>query len=120
MGTEDMIERCQACLDTWGLGGSIQGISGDMWGRVIGDDGSCWRLHTGRIAKKDTEGVKWNWANTSEVSVDNLETAEKSDLLFIKGLGSAVRPGFSVVNSEYIAFHPHQCLPMYEIEYEMD
>jgi hypothetical protein len=71
--TDDMIERCQACLDTCG----------------------------------------------SEVSVDNLETAEKSDLLFVKGLGSAVRPGFSVVNSEYIAFHPHQCLPMYEIEYEM-
>jgi len=54
-----------------------------------------------------------------EVACDNLEVAEKSDLLFIKGLGSAVRPGFSVVNSEYIAFHPHQCLPKYEIEYEM-
>merc|ERR1711920_1075393 len=80
--TEDMIERCQACLDTRGLG-CIRGSSG---------------LASG----------------------DNLETAEKSDLLFVKGLGSAVRPGFSVVNSEYIAFHPHQCLPMYEIEYELE
>merc|ERR1711920_113956 len=118
--TGDMIERCQACLDTRGIGASIQGIAGDMWGRVIGELGSCWQLHSGRLARKDREGVQWNWAKTSEVSVDNLETAEKSDLLFVKGLGSAVRPGFSVVNSEYIAFHPHQCLPMYEIEYELE
>jgi len=49
------------------------------------------------------------------------EVAEKSDLLFVQGLGvSGVRPGFSVVNSEYIAFHPHQCLPKYEITYDMD
>jgi len=43
--------------------------------------------------------------------------AEKSDMLFIQGLGGRVRPGYSVVNSEYIAFHPHQCLPKYEITY---
>merc|ERR1712196_221620 len=55
----------------------------------------------------------------SIVGQDNFEVAEKSDLLFVKGLGSAVRPGFSVVNSEYIALHPHQCLPKYEIEYEL-
>jgi len=49
------------------------------------------------------------------------EVAEKSDLLFVQGLGvSGVRPGFSVVNSEYIAFHPHQCLPKYEITYDVD
>merc|ERR1712232_1451313 len=47
------------------------------------------------------------------------EVAEKSDLFFIQGLGFSHRPGFSVVNSEYIAFHPHQCLPKYEITYEM-
>jgi hypothetical protein len=47
------------------------------------------------------------------------ETAEKSDLMFVRGLGCGCRPGFSVVNSEYIAFHPHQCLPKYEITYEM-
>lgn len=46
-------------------------------------------------------------------------SGEKSDLLFVKGLGDECRPGFSVVNSEYIAFHPHQCLPKYEIEYEV-
>jgi len=49
------------------------------------------------------------------------EVAEKSDLLFVQGLGpSMVRQGYSVLNSEYIAFHPHQCLPKYEITYEMD
>jgi len=42
---------------------------------------------------------------------------QEKDLLFIKGLGSSCRPGFSVFNSEFIAFHPYQCLPRYEITY---
>merc|ERR1712187_707539 len=50
---------------------------------------------------------------------DVTEVAEKSDLLFVQGLGGECRSGFSVVNSEYIAFHPHQCLPKYEITYEI-
>lgn len=120
----EMIEPCRACKQksSWGVGASIQGNDGEMWGRVVGDVGHAWRLHTGRIAKKETEDTKWTWAAaaaTAEVASDNLEIAEKSDLLFVKGLGNSVRPGYSVVNSEYIAFHPHQCLPKYEIEYEI-
>lgn len=58
---------------------------------------------------------------TSAMSADSREgSAEKSDLLLVKGLGDKCRPGFSVVNSEIIAFHPHQCLPKYEIEYELN
>jgi len=53
------------------------------------------------------------------MDADKLEVADKSDLLFIKGLGNQVRRGFSVENSEYIAFHPYQCLPKYEIKYEL-
>jgi len=45
--------------------------------------------------------------------------AEKSDMMFVQGLGHKVRPGFSVFNSEYIAYHPHQCLPKYEITYDI-
>jgi len=45
--------------------------------------------------------------------------AEEHDLTFVKGLGSCCRSGFSVHNSEYISFHPYQCLPRYEIEYEL-
>lgn len=44
---------------------------------------------------------------------------EKSDMIFVQGLEGSVRPGYSVVNSEYIAYHPHQCLPKYEITYEL-
>eukprot|EP00931_Biecheleriopsis_adriatica_P033445 TRINITY_DN19409_c0_g3_i1.p1 TRINITY_DN19409_c0_g3~~TRINITY_DN19409_c0_g3_i1.p1 ORF type:complete len:1373 (-),score=316.79 TRINITY_DN19409_c0_g3_i1:99-4079(-) len=44
---------------------------------------------------------------------------EQHDLLFVKGLGSSSRPGVSVHNSEYISFHPYQCLPRYEIVYEI-
>lgn len=46
-------------------------------------------------------------------------SVEQHDLLFVKGLGCNCRPGFSVFNSEYIAFHPHQCLPRYQITYEV-
>jgi len=42
---------------------------------------------------------------------------QEKDLLFIKGLGSSSRPGYSVFNSEFISFHPYQCLPRYEITY---
>jgi len=45
--------------------------------------------------------------------------AEKCDLMFVQGLGCQSLPGFSVFNSEYIAYHPHQCLPKYEIVYEI-
>lgn len=45
-----------------GVGGTIQGVDGDVWGRVIGESSECWRLESGRIAKKITEGVRWNWA----------------------------------------------------------
>jgi len=44
---------------------------------------------------------------------------EQHDLLFVKGLGHECIPGLSVFNSEYIAFHPHQCLPRYQITYEI-
>lgn len=117
---DSWIETCHVCSVSSGVGATIQGTSGEHWGVVVADEGHCWRLSNGRIAKKDTEGRRWTWASAPEVSGDNLEVAEKSDLLFCKGLGSNSRPGSSVVNSEYIAFHPHQCLPKYEIVYEMD
>jgi len=121
---EDMdswIERCQPCNSpAFGLGAFIVGLDGNKWGRAIAEEDDCWRLHTGRIAKKQTEGSKWNWSAEGEISAEAIETAaEKSDLLYVKGLGSRTRVGYSVVNSEYIAFHPHQCLPLYEIEYEV-
>merc|ERR1711865_419031 len=54
---------------------------------------------------------------SADVAIDI--SAEKSDMIFVQGLEGRVRPGLSVVNSEYIAFHPHQCLPKYEITYEL-
>lgn len=118
---DTMIELCQPCERmSHGVGASIVSVDGERWGRVVGEERDCWRLHTGRIARKDTEGWKWVWSDEGEVPAEAMETsAEKSDLLFIKGLGCRTRPGFSVVNSEYIAFHPFQCLPLYEIEYEL-
>jgi len=118
---EEMIEPCKPCKRaSSGVGASIVSIHGEKWGRVVGEDYNCWRLHTGRIAKKETENVRWLWSQEGEVSAEAIETAaEKSDMLYVKGLGDRTKVGYSVVNSEYIAFHPYQCLPMYEIEYEV-
>jgi hypothetical protein len=119
---ENMIEPCKAApAAQHGVGACIVGADGAVWGRVVAEDYDCWRLHTGRIAKKCTEGDRWNWQAFEGCSAENREgTAEKSDLLFVKGLGDRFRRNYSVINSEYIAFHPHQCLPKYEIEYELD
>lgn len=115
---DDMIDVCQPCRAAEsGVGASIAGVDGSSWGRVVGEDDACWRLSSGRIAKKHTEGQRWNWCK-EEISVESV-APEKSDLMFVKGLGSRTRVGYSVVNSEYIAFHPHQCLPLYEIEYQL-
>jgi len=117
---DNMIEPCSAGRASHGVGASISGICGTIWGRVVAEERTCWRLHTGRIAKKDSEGVAWDWCETEEISADSrVGSAESSDLLFVKGLQDQYRMNFSVVNSEYIAFHPHQCLPKYEIEYEL-
>merc|ERR1712093_748143 len=39
----------------------IEGVNGELWGEAVEDEGHCWRLDSGRIAKKETEGTKWNW-----------------------------------------------------------
>mmetsp|Transcript_73827 Transcript_73827/g.213624 ORF Transcript_73827/g.213624 Transcript_73827/m.213624 type:complete len:387 (+) Transcript_73827:1169-2329(+) len=44
---------------------------------------------------------------------------DQKDILFVKGLRQGCRPGYSVFNSEYISFHPYQCLPLYEISYQI-
>merc|ERR1712139_624726 len=74
-----------------GIGANIAGLDGSSWGRVVGEDSDCWRLSSGRIAKKQTEGLRWNWVK-DEISVDAM-APEKSDLLFVKGLGDRTRVG---------------------------
>jgi hypothetical protein len=107
-----------------GIGATIRGVGGDIWGRVVREEPDVWCLESGRIAKKMTEGIRWEWDTADELKDTSGQTsieipAEKCDMIFVQGLEERVRPGFSVVNSEYIAYHPHQCLPKYEITYEL-
>merc|ERR1712166_1032168 len=78
---DEMIEPCKPCRGpSSGIGATIVGADGQRWGRVIGDEFACWRLHTGRMAKKQTEGERWSWSQEAEVSATAIETAaEKSD-----------------------------------------
>jgi len=57
-----------AAAPSSGIGASIQGVDGEMWGRVVADNGNCWQLESGRIAKKMTEGVRWNWTSASQTT----------------------------------------------------
>jgi len=36
--------------------------------QVVADEGHCWRLDNGRIAKKKTEGAVWIWVEEDAVS----------------------------------------------------
>jgi len=49
-----------------GVGAFIRGNDGRLWGKVVGDGGKVWKLESGRIAKKDTEGTKWYWRDAQE------------------------------------------------------
>merc|ERR1740121_3499833 len=64
---DQMIEPCAASRASYGVGASIAGLlDGSVWGRGVADEGDCWRLHSGLIAKKATEGYKWKWCVTEE------------------------------------------------------
>jgi len=71
------------------------------------------------LNKADMDGMVEPCCASSKAAKGGDVLAEKSDMLFVQGLGGMCRPGLSVFNSEYVAFHPHQCLPKYEITYEI-
>lgn len=60
-------ERRNVVLDAGGtaqgVGACIQGIDGELWGQVVGESSKVWELASGRVAKKETEGVRWQWAD---------------------------------------------------------
>lgn len=72
-----------------------------------------------RVWKGELEGMVEPLARDRPLLPKGGLSAEEHDLVFVKGLGSCCRSGVSVHNSEYISFHPYQCLPRYEIEYEL-
>lgn len=44
-----------------GVGACIRGLNGELWGRVTEEQDGVWLLESGRVAKKETQGVKWQW-----------------------------------------------------------
>ncbi|CAK0836236.1 unnamed protein product [Prorocentrum cordatum] len=51
----------EACRGPSGVGCYIRGAGGEVWGQVVADEAWAWRLDSGRIAKKKTEGDRWTW-----------------------------------------------------------
>lgn len=60
-----------------GVGACIVGSDWSSWGRVVADEGHCWRLESGRIAKKETEGVRWWWDDSCDDSQGTPQTTTK-------------------------------------------
>ena len=46
---------------TAGVGAHIYGMDGKHWGKVVAGEHSAWRLAGGRIAKRKTEEINWEW-----------------------------------------------------------
>merc|ERR1712039_418324 len=74
---EDMLDWLKKQLkdaptDEWshanGVGSTIRGKDGSIWGRVVADEGKHWKLEGGRIAKKATEGEKWDWDTVAKTA----------------------------------------------------
>merc|ERR1712107_215222 len=62
------------------MGASICGTNGELWGRVVAEEPTCWRLDSGRIAKKETEGYRWAWEQVSQKP----RTADVYSMLFCR------------------------------------
>ena len=41
------------------IGKEIVSLTGESWSRIVADQGKVWKLSNGRIAKKNTEYLKW-------------------------------------------------------------
>ncbi|CAK9095801.1 unnamed protein product [Durusdinium trenchii] len=55
---------------SFGVGSVIYGVDGTKWGTVVAAEGGVWKLDSGRIAKKHTEGDKWTWAGGATTKGD--------------------------------------------------
>jgi len=56
------VQMPSAAYPSSGIGAWIRGMSGELWGQVEGGEFSnVWQLASGRIAKKENEGIRWNW-----------------------------------------------------------
>ncbi len=52
-----------------GVGCMVQGLDGNMWGKVVRDGGHEWILQSaGRVAAKGDELVRWRWMPSSQPS----------------------------------------------------
>ena len=69
------------------------------------------KLFPGKVKTIDTH------LNKQDQHHDDILPPSGYDSVFAKGLGSNAKVGFSVINSEFIIFHPYQCLPLYLITY---
>lgn len=76
-------------------------------------------MHNMHSLRALQEGAMMGMVDRADGEKKEDKGPDQKDILFIKGLRGNSRPGFSVYNSEYISFHPYQCLPLYEISYRV-
>ena len=106
--------RCRMVLCSVLMGRTLQ-----LQGHLLARDGLHDLPSLRSCFPGDLEGVVRPVSGQQSALGLSTPAIDQHDVLFVKGLGRQAQPGASVVNSEYISFHPYQCLPRYEIVYEI-
>lgn len=68
--TQGLKWQWEPALISRGVGVYIRGLQGELWGQVVAEEPTCWRLDSGRVAKKETEGFRWNWEPSAQEEAD--------------------------------------------------
>lgn len=68
--TQGLKWQWEPALISRGVGVYIRGLQGELWGQVVAEEPTCWRLDSGRVAKKETEGLRWNWEPSAQEEAD--------------------------------------------------
>lgn len=66
-----------------GVGAYIRSLEGELWGRVVCDQGRSWQLASGRLARKENEGKVWVFENPNAIKAPKVvpEVTRQSSIL---------------------------------------
>mmetsp|Transcript_37179 Transcript_37179/g.105757 ORF Transcript_37179/g.105757 Transcript_37179/m.105757 type:complete len:523 (-) Transcript_37179:52-1620(-) len=57
-------KAADSAVECAGVGSDIMSVDGKLWGLVVAEEPTCWRLADGRMAKKSNVGRRWRWAKS--------------------------------------------------------
>ncbi|CAK0885834.1 unnamed protein product [Prorocentrum cordatum] len=67
-----------------GIGATVVGLKGEVWGKVERDGGTAWFLESGRMVKKETVGKRWKWQVPKPAAADGDDPDSDDDEDFVE------------------------------------